>query len=350
MEVFMSELIRSGLTQAPTNNGWSKQAADSPRQFAIPDNRIDQDAVASAQWAVAEYLRDVGLCDPELIARESHEIVDRAHREPTFIQKEASLSEAAIQLTVKQLDRWLMALADSSSNPDQGHRPEAVAGSRLPDLLRRDPQAWKQPRPTEKVIESLRDNLTPVVPEPRPRPMRPQNMALVPSSLRRLKNRVVTLLGRKTDPGDQESDAPVRNVALSRRKTTRVSLAALTILTTALGTWMFCRVATSDGLGVAGYALALIFAVLFAWVAFSFWVATLGLIIQLQRGPQARQTVTGPPDLPPTAIVMPIYNENPRSVFANIRAIAESLKATGQEAAFSIFVLSDTTETNVWLE
>ena len=165
--------------------------------------------------------------------------------------------------------------------------------------------------------------------------MRPQNMALVPSSLRRLKYRVVTLLGRKTDPGDKESAARVRGVALSRRKTTRASLALLTILTTAAATWMFCRVATSDGLGVVGYALALIFAVLFAWVAFSFWVATLGLIIQLRRRPHARQPLTGHLDLPPTAIVMPIYNENPRSVFANMRAIAESLKATGQEAAFS---------------
>jgi membrane glycosyltransferase len=111
--------------------------------------------------------------------------------------------------------------------------------------------------------------------------------------------------------------------------TTRVSLALLTILTTTLGTWMFCRVAARDGLGVVDFALAALFAVLLSWVAFSFWVATLGLIVQLRRGSHLQKTVAEPMDLPPTAVVMPIHNENPRNVFANIRAIAQSLQETG---------------------
>jgi len=68
----------------------------------------DQQAITAAKWSVAEYLRDLGLCDPELIARESGEIVDRAQRERPFVRKEKSLTETAIQLTVKQLDRWLV--------------------------------------------------------------------------------------------------------------------------------------------------------------------------------------------------------------------------------------------------
>jgi hypothetical protein len=350
MEVSVSELTQRSPTASATNNEWSKNAADSARHDSVTSDRADEQAVAAARGAVAKYLGDVGLCDPELIARESHEIVARARREPTFTRKEAPLSEAAIQLTVKQLDRWLVALTADSRKADELQRPGGVAGSRLPDLLSRYPQAWKESRPSAELVESLREDLTPVVPEPRPVPMRPQTVALMPSALKRLRCRIAQLFGREPDPGDNEPGAEAPNVSLSRRMTARVLLALRTILTTIFATWMFCRVAARDGLGVVGYALAVLFAVLLSWVAFSFWVATLGLIVQLQRGSHVQKTVAVPMDLPPTAVVMPIHNENPRNVFANIRAIAQSLRETGNEAAFGIFVLSDTTDPDIWLE
>ena len=47
---------------------------------------------------------------------------------------------------------------------------------------------------------------------------------------------------------------------------------------------------------------------------------------------------------------MPVYNESPSTVFANLLAMAESLKNTGKEKHFDIFVLSDTTNPKVWIE
>ncbi len=46
---------------------------------------------------------------------------------------------------------------------------------------------------------------------------------------------------------------------------------------------------------------------------------------------------------------MPIYNESPHRVFAGVRAIHESLQATHQGPAFDFFVLSDTTDPDIWL-
>ncbi len=46
---------------------------------------------------------------------------------------------------------------------------------------------------------------------------------------------------------------------------------------------------------------------------------------------------------------MPIYNESPRRVFAGIRAIYESVQAIGEGAAFDFFILSDTTDPDIWL-
>lgn len=47
---------------------------------------------------------------------------------------------------------------------------------------------------------------------------------------------------------------------------------------------------------------------------------------------------------------MPVYNESPVSVFANLLAMARDLEKTGQAAAYDIFVLSDTTNPKVWVE
>ena len=45
-----------------------------------------------------------------------------------------------------------------------------------------------------------------------------------------------------------------------------------------------------------------------------------------------------------TAVLMPVYNECSRDVFANLLAMADDLDKTGQGKAFDMFVLSDTTK------
>src|SRR3546814_4978476 len=43
-----------------------------------------------------------------------------------------------------------------------------------------------------------------------------------------------------------------------------------------------------------------------------------------------------------TAIVTPVFDEDPQRVFAHLRAVEASLERTGWAHAFEIFVLSDT--------
>src|SRR6266478_1140213 len=343
MEVSVFEL---NPTQASAkSNGQMESGSRVPRHEPMAP---DQQAITAAKWSVAEYLRDLGLCDPELIARESGEIVDRAQRERRFERKEKPLTEIAIHLTVKQLDRWLLKLATDSPDGEQCQRPAGVLGSRLPDLLNRFPHAWKETSQPAEVVKSLQRNVTPVVPEPKPGQMHPQAMALLPSSLRRLRGRVLRLLGREASLEEKGPTKP--KVVLSERRGGRISLAILTLVTTGLGTWFFCRVAANDGIGAVGFVLAILFAILLAWVAFSFWVATFGLVIRLRNGSKPPQSVSELLSLPPTSVVMPIYNENPRRVFANILAITQSLRDTGLDSAFNFFVLSDSTDPDIWLE
>ncbi len=57
-----------------------------------------------------------------------------------------------------------------------------------------------------------------------------------------------------------------------------------------------------------------------------------------------------PGQLPATAIIIPIFNEDVKRVFQGVRVMYESLKATGKEDAFDFFILSDSSDMNVWIE
>ncbi|WP_437205314.1 glucans biosynthesis glucosyltransferase MdoH [Planctomicrobium sp. SH664] len=131
-------------------------------------------------------------------------------------------------------------------------------------------------------------------------------------------------------------------------------LGLLTLVSTLGAVRLFYGVVAIGGVNVAEWGLLPLFGLLFAWIAFSFWTATLGMMLLLFRGhkPATRASDAEGPHGPmtPTAILMPIYNESPASVFAGVQAMLRSLVATGQSEGFDIFVLSDTTDPDIWLE
>ena len=92
-----------------------------------------------------------------------------------------------------------------------------------------------------------------------------------------------------------------------------------------------------------------IFVVMFAWIAISFWSGFFGFVLGVLRLHPMTLRRAGPADGPipelreRTAILMPVYNEDPADVFARLEANYRSLEATGRLDAFHFFVLSDTT-------
>lgn len=113
-----------------------------------------------------------------------------------------------------------------------------------------------------------------------------------------------------------------------------------------------------DGLNPLELLLVLLYAVLFAWICTAFWTAFIGFFIRLfgvrrwDLDAQTNDTADAPSshDPPRTALIMPIYNEEPRHVFARLRAMWESITASGAAAHFDIFVLSDTRDPDIWVE
>lgn len=147
----------------------------------------------------------------------------------------------------------------------------------------------------------------------------------------------------------------------------RLLVGFLIVGTTLGGTFMFGRLLWSDGGTVVDMLLLLIFALLYLWLSIAFWIGTLGFVLCLaprawprQGRGEALSAGAGPfqadsvdpheyDDLPPTAVVMPICNEDPTRVFSGLLATYESVQAIGRGARIDFFALSDTSDPEVWI-
>lgn len=95
------------------------------------------------------------------------------------------------------------------------------------------------------------------------------------------------------------------------------------------------------------WALVVLFVANFSWIALAFTTGIVGFLWLMFRAPRAGEL---PASLvKKTAVVMPIYNEAPARVFAAVQAICEDVAATGLDAAFDYFFLSDTSDPDVWI-
>src|SRR5262249_1893786 len=95
------------------------------------------------------------------------------------------------------------------------------------------------------------------------------------------------------------------------------------------------------------------FIALFAWIAFAFVSALAGFVSLLRRGGLGLGIARGgalPQLESPTALLLPTYNEDPVPGMAAIEAIDHEVAPTGARDHFHVFLLSDTTDPEIWLE
>jgi len=131
-----------------------------------------------------------------------------------------------------------------------------------------------------------------------------------------------------------------------------VALSALTLL--AIGQRTLAMVET-NGLNPLKMAIFILLLVLLIPITLSFWTAAIGFAIRWWGGgslgltPAFDQSAGPDANRPRTAVVVPVYNEDPIAVFAGLKATFDSLEKTGFLASFEFFILSDTTDADVWL-
>ncbi|WDQ19033.1 glucans biosynthesis glucosyltransferase MdoH [Rhodopirellula sp. P2] len=129
-------------------------------------------------------------------------------------------------------------------------------------------------------------------------------------------------------------------------KRTRWVIATLVLLIMTAGTTVYVTSMSANGRGWLEWLTVPLFALLFGWIGFSFVVATWGWIRLLRHRTPKNEPATGAGEKPPTAVLVPVYNESPEDVFARVEAMVRGL---GPNHRFDFFILSDTNDSEVWL-
>ncbi len=143
---------------------------------------------------------------------------------------------------------------------------------------------------------------------------------------------------------------------LTRRRTTYFTLV---FVTACFGVMMLADRLWKEGVGmtVKEWALVIVFIPLFWQLCMGFWIAVLGLWVRAvaKRDALAIDDKLTPEEeaavpLAPTAILVPVYNEDVLRVFEGVRSVYRSLEKTGQLEHYDFFILSDSDNPNRWIE
>lgn len=103
------------------------------------------------------------------------------------------------------------------------------------------------------------------------------------------------------------------------------------------------------------YSLLSIFGVLFLKITFGAATAFAGFLLLLKAPPPESdpEMPIRTPETPVcrrTAVIIPIYHEEPRRVFLGLRRVLDSLRRSGRQREFDLFVLSDSQDPNAWVQ
>jgi membrane glycosyltransferase len=121
---------------------------------------------------------------------------------------------------------------------------------------------------------------------------------------------------------------------------------------TSAGCYEMYEVVQVGGVTVLEWIVLILFVTLFAWIAFSFSSALAGFAVLLFacRDPLGIDPAAPLPSVASrNAMLLPTYNEDPHRVMARLRAMHESVYQSGFSGNFDWFVLSDTTDSAIWI-
>jgi membrane glycosyltransferase len=131
-------------------------------------------------------------------------------------------------------------------------------------------------------------------------------------------------------------------------KRRRATFLLLTLISTVIATRLFIDMQPDYANAWLQYGQIALFALLSAWVVTGFMTAMMGFYVTLfgdkhtLSSKKVQHHTLDPATR--TAIIMPICNEDVRTVFAGLRATCESVSTTGHTRAFDVFVLSDSND------
>jgi len=137
---------------------------------------------------------------------------------------------------------------------------------------------------------------------------------------------------------------------VARRR--RFFVILIILSTTLVACWFMANILPHKGATRLELAMVIVFGALFAWISIGFWMAIGGFITLLRRYDRfaITSTINTRNISSRTAILIPICNEEVERVFNRLRVVYQSLKATGKLEFFDFFILSDSTDPDLWVE
>ena len=146
--------------------------------------------------------------------------------------------------------------------------------------------------------------------------------------------------------------APAPKIAAPNIALRRLFVFGTAALLSAFAAYEMYQVLAVGGLTTLETTILVLFVILFAWIAFSF-ASTLGGVLALITRQTASLDIDPDAPLPAvttrTALLLPTYNEPPDRVMSRVQAVTESVAQTGCGAWFDVFILSDTTDPDVFI-
>jgi membrane glycosyltransferase len=129
----------------------------------------------------------------------------------------------------------------------------------------------------------------------------------------------------------------------------RIFVFTVTVLLTAFGTYEIYKVISTANITSLQIIFASLFALTFAWIAFSCASACLGFW-QIATGRERLPRLAPIEDTGRTALLMPVYNEDPKRATAALEKMGSEIIRLGAADRFDIFILSDTRDLRIALD
>ncbi len=129
----------------------------------------------------------------------------------------------------------------------------------------------------------------------------------------------------------------------------RIGLFAATAALAAYGTYEMYVVTATGGVTPLQWLFLLAFSLTFAWISLSACQAVIGFIRLIALDIFGRRPAPTDQLTMRTAVLLPVYNEDPARIAAGVRAMADGL-SDRSPGAFDFFLLSDTSAPEIWVE
>ncbi len=126
----------------------------------------------------------------------------------------------------------------------------------------------------------------------------------------------------------------------------RIILACVALGVSAYGIYQMLQVVRFASMTLLQGLMIFFFAISLAWIAFAAGSALAGASKRRDAPPQKLRS-GGAATI--TALVMPIYNEEPLRTMTSLQAMAEELTRIGANRSFEIVILSDSTDADAWI-